>query len=156
MTAIDRIYQFFEYKYLQGEPPDELNLPNWVKVSIESFNERLSIVTKAKNVGLKTNVDGREIILDNAERLPKGIANGKINGSEFKREYNDIVDNMEAILQRQPLTRNHKKMINILSLLKKISKHKDKKTGEQSDPADMSELESQKSAEKNKSKEGKD
>ena len=113
MTVIDRIYQFFEYKFLPGEQPDELNLPKWVNVSIESFNEILSIVTKAKNVGLKTNVDGREITLDNAERLPKGIANGKINGSEFKRKYNDIVDDMEAILQRQPLARNHEKMINI-------------------------------------------
>ena len=156
MTVIDRIYQFFEYKFLPSEQPDELNLPKWVNVSIESFNEILSIVTKAKNFGLKTTVERREITLDNTEILPKGITNGKINGSEFKREYNDTVDDMEAILQRQPLTRNHEKMINILSLLKKISKHKDKKTDEQSDPADVSELESQKSAEQSKSKEDKD
>ena len=36
-------------------------------------------ITKAKNDWLKTNVDGREITLDNAESLLKGIASGKIN-----------------------------------------------------------------------------
>ena len=33
LSVIDRIYQFFEYKFLPGEQPDELKLPKWVKVS---------------------------------------------------------------------------------------------------------------------------
>ena len=89
------------------------------------FNEILNIITKAKNNGLKTNVDGREITLDNAESLLKGIAEGKINGSEFKREYN-ITDDVEAILQKSMFTRGQKKIVEILSLLKKIPKSKDK------------------------------
>ena len=40
-------------------------LPNWVEISEKRFNEILSTVTKAKNDGLRTNVDGREITLDN-------------------------------------------------------------------------------------------
>ena len=51
--------------------------------SEEIFNEILSIVTEAKNNGFKTNVDGREITLDNAESLLKGIGSGKIDRSEF-------------------------------------------------------------------------
>ena len=41
------------------------------------FNEILNIITKAKNNGLKTNVDEREITLDNAESLLKGITKEK-------------------------------------------------------------------------------
>ena len=107
--------------------PDELKRLKWVIVSKERFNEILSTITEAKNDGLKTNVDGREIALDNAESLLKGIASGKINGSEFKREYSNIVDDVEAMQKKPMLTRRQKKMVNILSLLTEISKSKDKK-----------------------------
>ena len=65
LSVIDRIYQFFEYKFLPGEQSDELSLPKWVNINIKRFNEILSTVTNAKNEGLKTNVDGREIRLNN-------------------------------------------------------------------------------------------
>ena len=65
--------------------PDQLKLPKWVNVSKDKFNEILSIITKGKNFGLKTNVDGKEIILDNAESFLKSIVSGKINGIEFKK-----------------------------------------------------------------------
>ena len=54
--------------------PDQLKLPKWVNLTKERFNEILSINTKAKNNGLKTNVDGRDITLDNAESLLKGYS----------------------------------------------------------------------------------
>ena len=44
LTVIDRIYQFFEYKFL----PNELKLPKWVNVSKETFNEIKSTISKAK------------------------------------------------------------------------------------------------------------
>ena len=109
-------------------PDKQLNkskIQKWIGLSKERFNEILSAVTKAKKDWLKTNVDGREITLDNAESLLKGIAKGKINGNEFKREYN-ITDDVEAILQKSMLTRGQKKIVEILSLLKKIPKSKDK------------------------------
>ena len=112
---------------MPDKQPDELKRLKWVNVSKERFNEILSTITEAKNDGLKTNVDGREIALDNAESLLKGIASRKINGSEFKREYNNIVDDVEAMQKMPMLTRRQKKMVKILSLLTEISKSKDKK-----------------------------
>ena len=38
LSVINRIYQFFEYKFLLGEQPDESNLPKWVKVSKQKFD----------------------------------------------------------------------------------------------------------------------
>ena len=133
---------------------DELKLPKWVRVSKEKFNEILNIITNAKSDGLKTNVDGRQITLDNTESLLKDITSGKINGNGFKREYNIIVDDVKAILQKSMLTRSQEKIVEILSLSKEIPKSKDKKTDEQPDIAYMPELESDESAEKEKNQRG--
>ena len=70
--------------YLTKKNQDQLKLPKWVNVSKERSNEILSTITKGKNDGLKTNVDGREIPLDNAESLLKGITSGKIKLSLIK------------------------------------------------------------------------
>ena len=51
--------------------PGRLLLPKWVDVNEKLFNEILITVTEAKKEGLRTNVDGREITLDNAETLLK-------------------------------------------------------------------------------------
>ena len=104
-----------------------LMLPKWVKVSRKRFNEILSTITEAKNNGLKINVDGREITLDKAESLLKGVGSGKINGHEFKEKYNNIVDDVEKMLNRPMLTLNQNNMVKILSLLKEIIKPNDKK-----------------------------
>ena len=65
----------------------------------------MNTITKAKNDGLNTSVDGTKIALDNAESLPFG----KINGSKFKKEYSNTVDNVEAIVQKPMFTRSQKK-----------------------------------------------
>ena len=125
--------------------PDELKLPKWVNVSKDRFNEILIIITKTENNGLKTNVDRKGITLDNAESLVEGIASGKINGSKFKRKYNNIVDDVEAILQKSMVTRSKEEMVEILSLLSEILRSKEKKRNEQPDTTDMTELESEES-----------
>ena len=38
MSAINRIYQFFEHKFFLVEQPDESNFPKWVKVSKQRFD----------------------------------------------------------------------------------------------------------------------
>ena len=78
------------------------------------------IITEAKNDELKTNVDEKEITLDNAESLVRDILSGKINKSQFKKRYNNIVDDIEAILPKPMITRTQGKVVTILSLLTEI------------------------------------
>ena len=63
---IDVAYHLFNV-FGMSTKPDRLMLPKWMKVSERRFNEKLSTVTEVKNNTFKTNVDGREIMLDNAE-----------------------------------------------------------------------------------------
>ena len=89
--------------------PGRLILPKWVNISEKKFNQILSTVTKAKNEGLRTNVDGREITLDNVESLLKDLGNGLVGGHEFKNRYNNIVDNIKVSVDKTTITRNKKK-----------------------------------------------
>ena len=148
---IDVVYYLFNSLRISSQP-GRLMLPKWVKVSEERFNEILSTVTKAKNEGLKTNVDGREITLDNTENLLKDLGNGILDGHEFKNRYNDIANDVKAIVNKSPLTRNQNKMIETLILLKEILKPK--KSDEEPNTTDMTELESEESAAKRRNQPG--
>ena len=109
------------------------------------FNEILSVVTKAKTDGLEISVDGRRITLDNTEKLVKDTASGKINNSEFKEEYNNIVDDVDAIANKPTVTTNQEKMAEIMLLLR-IPKPSNKTSDEQPDTTGMPELQSEESA----------
>ena len=56
----------FELDDIMSTKSNKLKLPKWVKVSKKKLNEILSIITEAKNNGLKANVDGEKITLDKA------------------------------------------------------------------------------------------
>ena len=147
-------YKQFELDDIISTKSDKLKLPKWVKVSEKRFNEILSIITEAKNNGLKANVDGEEIALDKAKSLLKDISSKKMNGHEFKEKYNNIFEYAKKILNKQPLITNEEN-IKILSLLKEIIKPNDKKTDEQPDTTNMPELESEESAEQRRNQQGK-
>ena len=121
-------YKQFELDDMISTKSDKLKLSKWVKVSEKRFNEILNTITKAKNNGLKINVNGKEITLDKAKSLLKEIGSEKIDGHEFKEKYDDIVDDVILILHKTVLTKNQSSIINILLLLKEIFKPKDKKT----------------------------
>ena len=106
--VIDVVYYLFNSLGISSQP-GRLMLPKWVKVSEKRFNEILSTVTKAKNEGLKIIVDGREITLDNIESLLKDLGNGILDRHELKREYNNIADDVEAIVNKPIITRNQEK-----------------------------------------------
>ena len=127
-------------------------LPKWVKVSKERFNEKLNTVTKAKNEGLRKNVDGREITLDKTERLLKGLGNGILDGHNFISRYNDIVNDVEATVNTPIITRNQEKIVKTTSLSKEILKTK---SDEQPNTIDMFELESEESAAERRNQPGK-
>ena len=110
------------------------------------FNEILSKVTEAKNDELEIIVDGRKIALDNWQRLLQDTVSEKIDESEFKKEYNNIADDVKCILKTPRLTRSQNKMVDMLLLLNEITKLK--KSDEQPDTTDMPELESEESAAK--------
>ena len=154
LSVIDRIDQFFEYKFLSGKQADESELPKWVNINKKIFNEMLSTVTRAKNQGLRTNVDGREITLDNTESLLKDIGNRMLYWPEFKNRYNDIANDVEAVVNKSIITRNQEKMVKIMSLLKEIPKPK--KLNEEPNTTDMRELESEESAAERRNKLGED
>ena len=118
----------------------------------KKINGILSTVTKAKNEGLRTNVDGREITLDNTKKLLKDLGNGILDEHEFKNRYNDIVNDVEAIVNGLITTRNQEKIAEIMSLLKEILKAK---SNEQLDTKDMPELESEESAAERRNQQGK-
>ena len=59
---IDVVYYLFGINSLGiNSKPGILMLQKWIKISQIRFNEILNTVAKAKNEGLRTNVDGREI-----------------------------------------------------------------------------------------------
>ena len=116
---IDVVYYLFN-SLGKSSKPDRSMLPKWVKVSKKRFHEILSTVTKVKKKGLKINVDGREITPDNAENLLKDLGNGILDGHEFKNRYNDIANDVKAIVNKSPLTRSQNKMLENLLLLKEI------------------------------------
>ena len=139
---IDVVYYLFNSLAISSKP-GRLMLPKWINISEKRFNEILSTVTKAKNEGLRTYVDGREITLDNTESLLKDLSNGLEDGHEFKNRYSDIVNDVEIILKAPRLTRSQNKMLEILSLLKEIA---NKISYKKPDTKNMSKLEGNKYA----------
>ena len=139
---IDVLYCLFNSLGISSEPSRSM-LPKWVDISEKRFNEILSTVIKAKNEGLRTNVDGRKITLDNVESLLKHVDNGLVSGHEFKNRYNNIGDDVKAIVDKSTITRSRKKIVRMMSLLREIIKTK---FDEQPDITDMPELESEESA----------
>ena len=142
---IDVVYYLFISLGISSKP-NRLMLLKWVKVSEERFNEILNTVTKAKDERLKTSVDGREITLDNTKRLLKDLGNGIL---EFRKKYNNIVDDVESILKT--LTGSQNKMLKILLLLKEIV---DGFSYEESGTTNMHKLDSEESAAERKNQQG--
>ena len=120
----------FELGDIMSTKSKKLKLPKWVKVSKKKLNEILSIITEAKNNGLKANVVGEKITLDKAWSLLKDISSKKIIRHEFQEKYNNTVNDVDKILNKQPFTTNEQNMIKFVSLLKEIIKPNDKKTDE--------------------------
>ena len=80
----------------------------------------------------------------------------------LKKKYNKIVDDVKSILETTKLTRSQNKILKVLSLLKEINDGSlyeksdivEQESDEQLDTTDMSELESEESAEQNEKQRG--
>ena len=97
------------------------------KSSEERFNEILSTITGAKSNGLTANIDGKEITLDKAESLPKEIVSEEINKKNVREKYNDVVDDVIPVSNKEVLTENQNNIVKISLPLKEIFRPKDKK-----------------------------
>ena len=81
---IDVVYYLFGINSLGiNSKPGILMLQKWIKISQIRFNEILSTVAKAKNEGLRTNVDGREIQKNLQSKSVKVQSTLLENGNNF-------------------------------------------------------------------------
>ena len=147
---IDVVYYLFNSVGISSQL-GRLILSKWVSVSKKRYNEILSTVTKANNEGLRRNVDGTEITLDNTESFLKDLGNAILDGHKFKRKYNNIARDVEAIVNKPIITRNQEKIAEIMSLSKEIPKPK---SDEQSNTKDVPELESEESVAERRNQQG--
>ena len=152
-VLLTELINFLSIIFVKLNQAAESKIPKWVNINKRRFNEILSTVTKAKKEGLRPNENGKEITLNNTESLLKDLGNGLVDGHEFKNRYNDIADDIEAIVNTASITRSQEKIVQILLLLKEISKPK--KSDEQPDTIYMPELESEESAAERRNIEGK-
>ena len=97
-------------------------------------------------------MNGREIILNNTESLVKDASSRKIDKREFKKKYNNIVNDVEKVLDKSMLTRSQNKIIDILSQLKEFVEGPPYR---QPDTTNMPELESEESAAQRRNQQGK-
>ena len=93
-----------------------------------------------------------EEYINNTENLLKDLGIGLADGHEFKNRYNDIVDDIKAIVDKATITKNKKKIVKTMSVLREILKTKSNK---QTDTTDMPELESEESTAERRKIDGK-
>ena len=100
LSVIDRIYQFFEYKFLPGEQPDESNLPKWVKVSKQKFDVIKKKVHNAKINNLQTRPKGSKVInINESNKLLPEIENSQITYEEALKRIKNIRSDINKLVK---------------------------------------------------------
>ena len=160
----------------EKEKKDETDqeLPPWIKVTKNRFNEIRDVITRANESKLMTRLEKRNITLKNAEKLLEDVISRKINKKEARKMYNSIADDVNKLNKLKP-RESRKKMLPIFKQLEEIFKgskadeevddevdgeiddedNEDDETDEQPDTTDMPELESKESAAQKREDEGK-
>ena len=100
LSVINRIYQFFEYKFLPGEQPDESNLPKWVKVSKQKFDVIKKKVHNAKINNLQTRPKGSKVInINESNKLLPEIENSQITYEEALKRIENIRSDINKLVK---------------------------------------------------------
>ena len=169
LSVINRIYQFFEYKFLLGEQPDELNLPKWIKVSKQRFDVIKKKVQNAKINNLQARPKGGKVINANeSNKLLHEIENIQITYEEVLKEIKNIYSDINKLVNAQSINVNQVNVLNLIFMVDETFTGKNKSVGvngkgdfeifkeksdkgkqksnEQPDTTDMPELESEQSA----------
>ena len=115
LSVIDRIYRFFEYKFLPGEQPDELKLPKWVKVSKKRFDMIKNKVQNAKNNNLQARPNRSSLInFSESNNLLQGIEYSRISHEEALKRIKNIRSDIKKIVDKNSLNSNQFKVLNVL------------------------------------------
>ena len=178
LSVIDRIYKFFEYRFLPGEQPDESNLPKWIKVSKQRFHMIKKKVQNAKFNNLQARPKGSKVInINESNKLLHEIENSLITYEEALKRIKNIRSDSDKLVNVQSININQVNVLSILFMVneiftgesmsvgvkekgdfeifkEKLDKEK-QETDEQPDITDMPELESEKSAAERKNQPGK-
>ena len=106
LSVINRIYQFFEYRFLLGEQPDESNLPKRVKVSKQRFDVINKKVQNAKISNLQarpkeSNYFNEVINFNKSNKLLHEIENSKITYEEALKRIENICSDINKIIRMQ-------------------------------------------------------
>ena len=177
VSVIDRINQFFKYKFLAGKQPDELQLPKWVKISKKRFDRIKNTVQNAKNNSLQAKPNRSGLInFNESNKLIQDIEHSKITYEEALKRIRNIRSDIAKIINQGSLNLNQVEVINTLFMVDEIftgeiktvkannegalevfkekSDREKQESDEQPDTTNMLELESEESAEQNKKQRG--
>ena len=177
VSVIDRINQFFKYKFLAGKQPDELQLPKWVKISKKRFDRIKNTVQNAKNNSLRAKPNRSGLInFNESNKLLQDIEHSKITYEEALKRIRNIRSDIAKIINQGSLNLNQVEVINTLFMVDEIftgeiktvkannegalevfkekSDREKQESDEQPDTTNMLELESEESAEQNKKQRG--
>ena len=114
LSVVDRICQFFEYTFLPGEQPDQLKLPELVKVSKKTFTKIKSKVQNANKKKLQARPNRKNLIdLDKSNKLLKDIEHSKITYEEALKRINNIRSDIIKIINNESINSNQVEVINI-------------------------------------------
>ena len=94
----------------EDEDETDQELPPWIKVPKNRFNEIKDVITRPNESKLMTRLEKRNITLENAEKLLEGIISEKINKKKAKNMYNNIAEDVNKLNKLKP-TESRKKML---------------------------------------------
>ena len=105
----------------KSEQPDELRLPEWIKVD----KQRLDVIKKkaqnAKKSNLQVRPKGSKVInINESNKLLFGIENGQITYEEALKRIKNICNDINKIINMQSLNLNQINLLNILFMLNEI------------------------------------
>ena len=173
----NRIYQFFEYKFLPGEQPNESNLPKWVKVNKKRSDMIKKKVQNAKINNLRARLKGSKVInINESNKLLHEIENSQFTYEEALKRIKNICSDINKHISMQSLNLNQINVLNTLFMVNEIftgesegvqvnkegnfeifkeTLDKEKQEpDEQLDTRDMLKLESEESTEKRRNQQG--
>ena len=178
LCVINRIYQFFEYKFLPGEQLDESNLPKWIKESKQKFHliKKKVEIAKINNLQVRPK-ESKVININESNKLLYEIENSQITYEEALKRIKNIRSDANKITNMQSLNSNQINLLNILFMVNEIftgesasvelnkegnfeifeekSNKGKQESDEKPDTTDMSELDSDESAAERRNQQGK-